>query len=368
MRIYTSLNGVEDLIAPGYPLPIVFDRDGIIVESLLDYTVSQIAANIWTTPDSARSVVESIVDVLAYSEDQGVPLEKLSVLVLKGYETFKRQTGIRHPCSKASTGQCIDATKRYWTFCERNQYVTNNSLVSVSEYIAPRSDYDPNAIRLPNLEEIRRFARSLRGVEARHASPLTFGVGMRRTEIVGLSANAIRPLHQMMVGDQGQVLLHLDGVHSVTKGGVARTVEVPIKLYSSLYAYKISPRRAARCARGKNIVSSLFVTKYGAPYQRRWLNDVFRRASQESETAIYPHLGRHWYATRFMEHEPKARFHGSEFRALQRLQQLLGHAFLESTKRYVHLTSVTSHTGAPLHAEYQRRLNELVDAIMESNS
>lgn len=363
MKIWYFTNGLQGYIAKGFRYPVVTDSFGRCIPALSHYVVSHIANNNWRTPSSAGTKVERIVDFMAYCEDNGIPFQTLTVDTITNFRVFKLTVGIDNkPCKPHVVNQTVDELKRYWVWGCENGYYEESSLVPVSDYKTDtRGTPAFNTFNLPTAESLAKFCSYLRTPEERIALGLGYGSGMRRAEIVGLAADSVRPIGQMERVNTGAVRLPLDGYLSPTKGQKARVVEVPALLYTTMYNYLISDR-ATRVSKqqGQNRPRTLLVSKYGKAFQPKWLNEVCSYASAMSGTKIWPHLTRHWYATRFIEYEQHGRFKGSERKTYTYLQNLLGHAQYETTLLYAHVSTDVSSESTHDLMKYQDKLNSII--------
>lgn len=369
MMIFRTLDGIEGLVPKGTPHPIVTDSEGRVNMALSHHVLTNVANNTWRSPLTTRTNVQRIVDVLAYLEDNDISLGATTVGNLASFRALKITKGLDgKPCSPRVADQSISAFKEYWKFGCANGYFFDSGLVGIADYKLSKSGYpDDNDIRLPTAEHIQDFSDRLRGPEERIGLSLGFGAGLRRAEIVALPADIILPIGEMERASSGAVLLTLDGVHAATKGGSRRVVEIPTLLYSQMYHYRVSERRDRRVARGNVQPASLLVSKYGNTYQPGWLNDAFRRAGRISGIAIYPHLMRHWYATRFIEYELKERFSGNELKAYRALKKLLGHRHIETTFRYTHIVNNEDARKVRVVVGFQRKLESMFEGARRAS-
>lgn len=361
MDLYKSTRGVAGIIPAGIEYPIVTDCMGRCNISLVHFFMNQIGANIWKSKKTWITMAERLIDILAYFEDNNISPIEPTVSDFTKYRHFKLKIGIGgKPSSAQVVDQCISAFKQYWAFGIKHGYFTDNNLIKLEDYKINGKKPAFADMHLPTGDEISRFFSTLRGIEERIGTGLTFGVGLRRSEIVGLPADIIKPVASMPRVDDA-VCLYLDGNHAPTKGAVPRTVEIPVKLYSEIYNYCIGARRHTRVSRAKQPAETVLVSKYGKSYVPGWLNDVFARARALTFLTIHPHLLRHWYATRFIEYNRASRFSGSERRTYQKLQLLLGHSQLETTYRYAHVALDDATYKVRAISSMQRKLEEIFD-------
>ncbi len=320
----------------------------------------KVSTNAWRSDATARTIGQRLLDIFAYFEDQNISFGSVTVSNLSEYRDFKLREGIDgKPCSEASVNLALNAFQTYWHWALKERLIVESAAVSIEDYYVRTTGLPAfAAMRLPTGEEIVEFSRCLRGPEQHIANKLSFSTGLRRAEIVSLPADILLPIDSMEQR-RGAVLLRLDGYHAPTKGNRPRTVEVPRRLYGEMLNYKISDRRARRIERSGQ-ESTLLVTKYGHPCRPDWLNDVFASASKLSGIDIHPHLNRHYYATRFLEHETPSRFKGNEYAALMELQRLLGHAHLQTTMGYTHVAVAEHDKKTHALTGYQQVIDEII--------
>lgn len=149
--------------------------------------------------------------------------------------------------------------------------------------------------------------------------------GLRASELLGLAV--------------GDVLPDLSLYVACGKGGRSRYVEISAELHEQLRAYML-----LRGARRVGKTDALWISERGRPIRARqtvwrivssharaalggavWFGRIRRQARQRPWTGHYPHLVRASFATTLLRHGCP----------LPAIQQLLGHASLDSTARYL---------------------------------
>ncbi len=362
MRLLFDTDGIPPYVPAGFNFATLIDSIGRVVVPVFLYALYCVATNAWSSEDTVCTCMQRLLDIFAYLEDNKIPFDQVSVGNLTDYRDFKLKVGVGGKrCAATTVNKAIDLFKAYWTWALQKKHIAEIAAVSIAEYkIRTRGLPAFTNIRLPVLDEIRLFRSSLRGPEQLIATDLTFSVGLRRAEVVGLPADILLPIENMEQR-YGAVLLKLDGYHAHTKGSRARTVEIPLRLYCELLNYKMCDRRATRLERCNEASETLLVNKYGNRCNPDWLNDVFARANELSGLHLHPHLLRHWYATRFLEYETPIRFAGSETAAVQKLQQLLGHSDVKTTLGYIHLALLGKSEKVRALTKYHTMLNALLE-------
>lgn len=160
-------------------------------------------------------------------------------------------------------------------------------------------------------EEVERLLNapdsdSLIGLRDRAALELLYSSGLRASEIC-----------QLKINDFGKGFVKVFG-----KGRKERLVPVGEPALAALDAYLI---RRDEEKQGLEI-SWLFLTRRGTPINRHQLWKMVKRRAEEAQIAksISPHTLRHSFATHLLDH-------GADLRVIQ---EMLGHATIQTTDRY----------------------------------
>jgi site-specific recombinase XerD len=171
--------------------------------------------------------------------------------------------------------------------------------------------YGKKPRRLPVIlspDEVRRFLEALDPPHWRTPFRLTYGCGLRLSELTHLRVTDIDGCRQVLTVRGG-------------KGQKDRQLPLPPLLLEELRGYWRQYRPA----------DLLFANRRGQPYGAGTLQRVCVRARQRAglTKAVSPHTLRHCYATHLLEA-------GVD---VLTLQHLLGHNQLSTTSRYLHLRS-----------------------------
>jgi integrase len=197
----------------------------------------------------------------------------------------------------------------------------------------------PTAPRLPavlSVEEVRRLLTS--------ATPLPHQVSFSTVYRVGLRLHAALFLQVSDIDGQ-----RLQGHVHRGKGAKDRDVPLPADTLALLRSYWKPHRHKTWLfpATGRNHTHS---PTAASPMSRSSVQGAFRKAKQRAgitKTGVAIHTLRHSYATHLLEAGVNPRL----------IQRYLGHAQLETTMLYLHLT----HKG---HEDAYERLNTLMQGLL----
>ena len=158
--------------------------------------------------------------------------------------------------------------------------------------------------------EVQRIFDSLRNTKHKLLISLSYGSGLRVSEVVCLKVCDI---------DFDNVFLHLKGA----KGQKDRITPFSEKLKNDLY----------RIVVGKNLSDFVFESERGGKLTERSAQKIFQQALQKSgilKKATF-HLLRHSFATHLLENGTDVRY----------VQELLGHANIRTTQRYTQVSNMS---------------------------
>ena len=170
----------------------------------------------------------------------------------------------------------------------------------------------PHTLSLPEIERLllAPSAATPAGLRDRAMLETMYGCGLRVSELVSLKQNAVD--------------LRAGLVRPFGKGGKERQVPLGDGVRDSLAAYLEAGR--PKLLENKPPTPFLFVTHRGGPMTRQHflvLVKTFARQAQIAKT-ISPHVLRHSFATHLLSG-------GADLRAIQ---EMLGHASVQTTQRY----------------------------------
>ena len=243
-------------------------------------------------------------------EQEGVDdLQDVEYLHARNYVTKLYETKL----SRTTISRKISAIRSFFRYGSRE--------FSLSE-AAFRSLYHPKKEeRLPQFfyeEELEVLFKSVQGedkLSKRNTAllELLYATGMRVSECVPIRMQDLdRTMHIVKVMGKGRKERY------IPYGGFAHDA-------LEHYIEEVRPKLMK-----KQDHQSLFVNNRGEPVTdrgiRHILNECMKKASANS--AIYPHMIRHTYATHLLNN-------GADMRTVQ---ELLGHSHLSSTQVYTHVT------------------------------
>ncbi|MBI2684348.1 MAG: tyrosine-type recombinase/integrase [Actinobacteria bacterium] len=155
---------------------------------------------------------------------------------------------------------------------------------------------------------------------------LLYGSGLRRSEVCQLTLPSLDFEHEL--------------VKVVGKGGSGRSVPLTEPCVDALRAWLVEgrPLMAGRAPLTPRMRARVFLSRSGRPLDGSTVYRVVASALREAGRAGGPHLLRHAAATHLIEGGPDAR--GAHLRVVQ---ELLGHASIATTQRYVGVTTRALH-------------------------
>ena len=223
-----------------------------------------------------------------------------------GFLAGLRQSGLR----PASIRRKAISLKLWMQFLCRDDYRKDDPTQAVE--LSKLSQRLPTTLSLPEIERLLTTPPrdSAEGLRDRAMLEMMYGCGLRVSELVALK--------------QEDVDLRAGLVRPFGKGGKERQVPLGDGVRETLSAYLTSARPAL--LKAKSPTPFLFVTRQGGPMTRQhFLVLVKAYARQAGITrTISPHVLRHSFATHLLSG-------GADLRAIQ---EMLGHASVQTTQRY----------------------------------
>lgn len=241
-----------------------------------------------------------------------VAIEKIDRLDIRRYLSFLHKRN-----KKSSIARKLSTLRSFFKYLVREQILLSNPAKEVStpkvEKPLPTTLTVDEAFRLMESTE-GHGKKSLRGGKQRELRDraileLLYSSGLRVGELVGLNSN--------------QIDLDLGIVRVMGKGRKERIVPVGTQAISSLKAYL--EERGEILGEGP-----LFVNSKGERLSARSVGRLVKNYSKRCGIyrRISPHSLRHTFATHLLDA-------GAD---LREIQEMLGHASLSTTQRYIHLS------------------------------
>ena len=255
--------------------------------------------------------------------------ETITKPILESYQAWLyryRKEGSDEPLSIRTQRARLGALQRFFShLCKTGVLMANPA----ADLELPRKPYHALP-KVLNEDELRRLMgqpniTELLGIRDRAILEIFYATGMRRSEVVAL--------------DLGDIDLQAATVHvRKGKGGKSRLLPLGAGVRRWLESY-LENSRPMLCV--GSVESAFFVTGYGerfnSNYLGNWVSKTIKAAGIEKKGSC--HLLRHSCATHMMEN-------GADLRSIQ---QMLGHARLDTTQIYTevsihHLRSVYEKT------------------------
>ena len=228
--------------------------------------------------------------------------------------------------SAGSIARKTASLKRFLSWCAKQGVIERDPSAALSP---PRQRRDlPVIAGAAAIERMMELPdRSTRGMRDRAVLELLYGTGMRLAELVGcrigdwhVETGTIRVIGKR---DKERILPVGGKAAAACRGYLVDRTGAPADAFTSRSAY--------RRFFGEHLDGPLIAGRKGAPISRRTVQRIARRYLEQtaSLTRMSPHILRHTFATHLLDA-------GADLRAVQ---ELLGHASLETTQIYTHVTT-----------------------------
>jgi len=280
------------------------------IQDFLDYLTH-------TRKFSSKTVVSYEHDLIIffrYLHDQAILFDKVHVLEARAFLANQFQEGLKP----------ITLKRRIATLKHFYQFYIDNGVLNLNPFAlihSPKiSKPLPKTIDEPQIQQLLNqsfdqasilMMRDLALVE------LMYGSGLRASEVVGLTMQDLN-LSQRMLRVLG-------------KGNKQRLVPItkPCQQSISLYLKDVRPILMQHLATDQLSVH-LFLNHLGKPLTVRGLEYILAQLARRSgvDLHIHPHQLRHTFATQLLDN-------GADLRTIQ---ELLGHATINTTQIYTHVS------------------------------
>jgi len=279
-------------------------------DSLIHQFIHYLSAEKNASPHTCRAYEKDLEEFDNFLRSSGVYLssmgdigmEKVDRLAIRRYLSFLHRKN-----KKSSIARKISTLRSFFKYLVREQLATCNPAKSVStpkvEKLLPTTLTVDEAFRLMETPVEKK------GLRDRAILELLYSSGIRVGELVGLNLN--------------QLDLDLGIVKVMGKGRKERIVPVGSKAIEALKAY-LEKRGILD---GKD---PLFLNSRGGRLTARSVGRLIKKYTKRSGIfrRISPHTLRHSFATHLLDA-------GADIREIQ---EMLGHASLSTTQRYIHLS------------------------------
>lgn len=267
------------------------------------------------SPLTVKAYTRDMDSFFAYLAQEGVDFATVSPLVIRNYLSVELAKGT----SKRSLQRYVSALRGFYKYCKNRHYIAKNPFSIVH---APK-----RPIRYPKVLSDEQMdallsANARRGDELvlrdQAILELLYASGMRASELVNLTSREV---------DYDARMIRVFGKEKkerlVPFGETARNAMQD-------YYKNLRPQLLLR-HKGGDLVSAFFLTAHGNKMSDRDLEYVLNQIQKKTGLyyGLHPHLLRHSFATDLLEG-------GADLRLIQ---ELLGHASLNTTQIYTHVSS-----------------------------
>ncbi|MBN1885627.1 MAG: tyrosine-type recombinase/integrase [Candidatus Krumholzibacteriota bacterium] len=269
-----------------------------------------------------RGDIAQFLDFLAVSLDRRPRPDDLDTLAVRSFIAYLSREGY----TSRSIARKTASMKSFLSWCARDGIIGKDPSVAVSP---PKRRRD-----LPVIAGARAIERmmglpdaSSRGIRDRAVLELLYGTGMRLAELVGcrlgdwdVESGTVRVIGKR---DKERIL--------PVGGEAAEACERYLRDRTGAPAVVFSSRRNYRSHFEGALGTPLVTGRGGLAISRRTIQRIARRYLEQvaTLTRMSPHVLRHTFATHLLDA-------GADLRAVQ---ELLGHASLETTQIYTHVTT-----------------------------
>lgn len=247
--------------------------------------------------------------------EEDVKMDDVDIIVIRNFLTIELNNGI----SKRSCKRRLSTLKRFYEFLVKRGYVNDNPFVFVQ---SPKTEKKyPTVLYQDQVREI--LDENLKRTDDlmlrdQAILELLYYTGMRASELVGVTVQDIdlfeRTVRVIGKGDKERIIPFSD----------------ECQRYVRRYMRECRPMLFRR---NVNPVNALILNHLGQKLTTRGLEYILDQIEEKTSVVVglHPHLLRHSFATHLLEN-------GADLRIIQ---ELLGHASLNATQIYTHVTEET---------------------------
>lgn len=261
------------------------------------------------TIDSYRRDIEKFFHFLAV---EGILMEDVDLIVIRNFLTEELNSGV----SKRSCKRRLCSLRHFYNYLVNNHLIDTNPFVFVS---SPRTDKTyPHALYKDQIEDIFRYNRERQDelkVRDQAILSLLYYSGIRAGELVNLDVQDIN--------------LRGRTVRVMGKGRKERIVPFTMDCQKDLMDY-LRTLRPKLQNKAYQASSALFLNNQGERLTTRGLEYILDQVEEKTGNfvGLHPHILRHSFATHLLEN-------GADLRVIQ---ELLGHASINATQVYTHVS------------------------------
>jgi integrase/recombinase XerC len=290
-------------------------------QSLIHQFIHYLSAEKNASPHTCRAYLKDLEDFENFLKSSGVshsPLGKIEIEKVDRTAIRKYLSFLHRKNRKSSIARKVSTLRSFFKYLIKEELATSNPAKSVStpkvEKILPTTLTVDETFRLMDSPKnvLKAFSSErMRKKELRDCAilELLYSSGLRVGELVGLNSK--------------QLDLDLGIVKVMGKGRKERIVPVGAKAIEALKVY----------LRERGVLNEndpIFVNPGGGRFTARSVGRVIKQYTKRSGIfrKVSPHSLRHSFATHLLDA-------GADIREIQ---EMLGHASLSTTQRYIHLS------------------------------
>ncbi|HNX16186.1 MAG TPA: tyrosine recombinase [Bacilli bacterium] len=261
------------------------------------------------TVDSYRRDIEKF---FAFLEKEGILMDQVNLLVIRNFLSQEMQNGV----SKRSCKRRLSALRHFYSYLVNMDYVSANPFALIT---APRTDkryphflYQEQISDLLSANSRREDELALRD---QAILMMLYYCGTRASELVNLDVQDINLKTRM--------------ARVFGKGRKERLLPFTNECRDAISVY-IQEQRGVLLAKSKEMTPALFLSDKGQRLTTRGLEFILTNIEKKTGDyfGLHPHIFRHSFATHLLEN-------GADLRVIQ---ELLGHASINATQVYTHVT------------------------------
>ncbi|MCK4273993.1 MAG: tyrosine recombinase XerC [Dehalococcoidales bacterium] len=275
-----------------------------VFNKYINYLEAEKNASVYTV----RNYTSDLLEFFGFVSSQGIDsLKGVNKQTLRGYLAHLMEQGK----AKSSIARKLSAIRSFYRYLMREEMISASPAATT---VSPRLDK-----RLPTfltVDEAKRLVESPdisqpQGQRDRALLELLYASGLRVSELVNMNVE--------------QVNLATNEIRVWGKGSKERVVLIGTPAARALTAYMNEGRRELLGGKKNN---ALFVNRYGGRLPTRRVQKILEKYSRNINKKVHPHVLRHTFATHLLDG-------GADLKVVQ---ELLGHADLQSTQIYTHVT------------------------------
>ena len=243
---------------------------------------------------------------------EDILMDDVDIIVIRNFLTDELNSGV----GKRSCKRRISSLRHFYKYLLSEKIVDDNPFLYVNT-LKTEKKY-PRALYKEQVKEIL-LENSKRGDELairdQAILSMLYYTGMRAFELVSLELQSVYLRERM--------------VRIIGKGDKERIVPFSMECKKDLERY-LNGLRNELVGRASRKTSYLFLNNRGEPLTTRGLEYILDSIEEKTGTfvGLHPHILRHSFATHLLEN-------GADLRTIQ---ELLGHASINATQVYTHVT------------------------------